>query len=159
MKYLCLIAGVSCLLGACSSGSNNTTPSINYSSVPNWRDDTMIGVWVTQSSGTINRDTVYADEVGGQSMIRYKGQLYEIKAYTPISYAPIKPAASTYVIDVFDPQGNKVNGSNTINCAASPYQYYDSTWGQWKQQHQAVMLNTPPFNPSVTGSLYSTLYK
>lgn len=159
LTIICLLSLVACKKKTTStpSPSNpNPTPVVAYYDVPNWKDDTLIGI--IQQSSTFRKDTIYSLSISGHSYIKYKGNQYQVKAYTILN-ASFEPASDVYFVDLYDMNGKPVNDTTKMNCAAYPYKYYDSSFSKWKDQPQAIMVNTPPFNDSVPGSIYSTLYK
>ncbi len=163
MRKLCILALCAISFAACSKSGTTTTPGggstttggKTYYDVPNWADDTLIGM---RNTATNYKDTIFSFTQNGHSYIKYKKIQYQIKAFM-LGNRPFVPNDDFYTIDIFDMSGNAVNNVNVQSCSASPIKYYDSTYSKWKTQPQAVMVNTPPFDDSVVGSLYGTMYK
>lgn len=147
-----------------SGGNNNPNPSnptttITYISVPNWANDTLIGVWQRVSNNTVGKDTIYSSSVNGKSYITYLGVRYEIKAYSDQQGnqgSSISTTSSSYLIDIFNSAGQTINPHV---CAVSPHKYFDSSTSSWDYQDQDIIVTDPPFSDSVILGYYSTMYK
>ncbi|PZF70783.1 hypothetical protein [Taibaiella soli] len=154
MKKVILIASLP-FIAACNSGGGNTnvTPAKAYYVVPNWQNDTLIGMY-----SNLKKDTMFSLMDNGKSCIKYRGVEYEIKAYM-LNNAAFTQNAQQYFVDIFTMSGTQVNSVNTQDASAEPSKYFDNAYSTWKTQHQGIMINHPPFTDSVVGGLWSTVYK
>jgi hypothetical protein len=171
MKTIILLSFGFLMLNSCGTDDTptpgtpppSTTVEISYW-IPNWADDTLVGV--NPSNG--DYDIIYSATIGDTSVFYRDGIKYYIWAQCPFADPSghpdwFKENSKTYVwccigTTPFDTASVLFKSPLT---SAMPKEYYNTSYNEWRTQHQVVMLSPlkPPFPSWVNGGTYTTAFK